>query len=119
MIPTSEKGGFACRMPNVAQGLLITLAVFCFCFSFVFLLRFGRLYANFLKKEKEGNSCHALRTANENENAEKDADPKIYYICKKEKRKPRRKTRKKPDIALKGIVLKPEQFRRIEDDKDI
>ena len=65
-------------MPNVAQGLLITLAVFCFCFSFVFLLRFGRLYANFLKKEKEGNSCHALRTANENENAEKDADPKIY-----------------------------------------
>ncbi len=106
-------------MPNVAQGILITLAVFCFCFSFVFLLRFGRLYANFLKKEKEENSCHAVRAANGNETAGKEADPKIYYICKTEKRKPRRKTRKKPDIALKGIVLKPEQFRRIEDDKDI
>ena len=105
-------------MPNVAQGILITLAVFSFCFSLVFLLRFAALYAAFVKKEKEEeNSPSVYRTSNDGEEAR--SDPKIYYIRATQNKPKRKRARKKTDVALKGIILRPEQFRRIRDERDL
>ena len=45
-------------------------------------------------------------------------DPKIYYITETPKKVKRKKTRKKPTPALKGIIISPEQFKKIDADKN-
>ena len=43
------------------------------------------------------------------------ADPKILYITEAPpKKRKRRRTRRSPEPALKGIILKPEEFKKIE-----
>lgn len=46
-------------------------------------------------------------------NATQNSDAKIYYITNFERKpKPRPKKSTKPDIALKGTVLRPEEFHK-------
>ncbi len=47
-------------------------------------------------------------------------ETKIYYITEKQY-KPKRKKRakKKPDIALSGVVLTPEQFEKVRAEKEL
>ena len=82
-------------MPAIYQGVLTLLFVFCLCFGIAFILRFIYLYSKFLKSEKQARQ-----------------DPKIYYITNtvNERKKRRRAPRKKVDVALKGVVLRPEEF---------
>ena len=44
-------------------------------------------------------------------NAEQPSDAKIYYIKDGvPKKKPRKTVSRKPDLAFKGIVIRPEEF---------
>lgn len=87
-------------MPNFYQGLMLTAFLFCACFGIAFIARFITLYFRFRKEPHE----------------QPAAEPKIYYVTKTVNPvKRKRKRRKKPDLALKGIVLKPEQLK---DDAD-
>ena len=44
-----------------------------------------------------------------------EPQPKIYYVKETlPQKKKKRKKRKSPDLALKGVVLHPDQFKKIE-----
>ncbi len=46
-------------------------------------------------------------------------DPKILYITEAPpKKRKRRKPRKRPEPALKGIILRPEEFKKIQLEKN-
>lgn len=82
------------------KGFLIIAFIFCCSIGFALFIRFIQLY----KKFKNESSTPPPK------------DPKVYYIKEtvlpKKRRKPKKK--KSPDIPLKGIVLSPEEFKKVE-----
>lgn len=96
-------------MPNFFQGLLIMAMLFSFCFSMAIVIKLAVLWVEYRKN---------------NENVtpkEENSGAKIYYIKETLPPKKRRKKRprKSPNLALKGVVLHPDQFKIIEKDNDI
>lgn len=88
-------------MPNPLSAFLLLFAIFCLFLATSFML-------NILYHYKVDNN------PNQPEKEDKNANQsKIYYI-ERIKRPKTRKT-KKPSIALKGTILTPEQFKKIED----
>ena len=88
-------------MPSPVQGIFCIILVVAAAFFTAFSIRFLKLY----KKYKKAEEIAAPE--------EKQPDAKIYYI-KERLNKPRaRRTRKKPQIALSGIVIRPEQFKKM------
>ena len=83
-------------MPVFFEGILIILMVFCFCMGISIICQFARFwYENKNKPQK----VEVEKT-------------KIYYVqeTKPEQKPKKKKRRKKVDVALKGVVLTPEQF---------
>lgn len=81
------------------EGFLIVAMIFGFCFGIAILIKLGMAWSSYCKEQKSI-----------------PKDPKIYYIkeiSSPTKRKKRRK-RKSPDVALKGVILSPDQFKVIE-----
>ncbi len=98
-------------MPEAYQIILLFVAVFGAAFGFACLIKFGGNYV----KEKMSD---AGRKKDDIPAPAYEPDPKIYYIrnadCKPAApKKPRKKAKRKPDLAfknIKGIVIKPEEF---------
>ena len=91
-------------MPSPVQGICCVILVVAAAFFTAFTIRFLKLYKKYKKSEETSVS------------EEKHSDAKIYYI-KERLSKPRaRRTRKKPQIALSGIVIRPEQFKKLMND---
>ncbi len=88
-------------MPNFFQGLLITLMLFAFCFSLVIIIK---LCFSWMKYKQEQLNTPPVQ--------KQDESPKVYYV-KESISQPKKKKRKRksPDLALKGVVLTPEQFK--------
>ena len=71
--------------------------MFGICFGIIFLSKL--IYLKIKEKREEPKTSD---------------DPKIYYIKNTAaERKKRKRPTKKTDVALKGIVLKPEEFEKI------
>ena len=87
-------------MIGFLKGFLLIIFIFCCSIGFALFIRFMQLYKKF-KTE----ACEPPQK-----------DPKVYYIKETILPKKRRKSKKKksPDIPLKGIVLSPEEFKKIE-----
>ncbi len=79
-------------------GILSVILVFAVCFLTVVAVKIITAYVK-LKKYM-------------NKNEEPERNPKIYYITEKIKPPKRRKRRKKPNVALSGVVITPEEFQR-------
>lgn len=109
-------------MPNFYQFTLLFVSIFVSAFGFACIIRFFGKYleelrSNVKKKTKKTTSVRTKRkvTVEEHPPEPPRCDPKIYYIRNAElpqKPKPKRKkrTRPKPDLAFKGIIIKPEEF---------
>ena len=66
-------------------------------------IAFGKL--SFVKRADIGHEKKEIK------NAEQPSDAKIYYIKDVvPKKKPRKTVSRKPDLAFKGIVIRPEEF---------
>ncbi len=85
-------------MPKFIIGILILAFIFCISFGLAFLIKFLNLYRKYKRDfaEKE---------------YEKTDDGKVYFI-KKTFTAPKRKKTTKPTVALSGIVIKPEEFKK-------
>ncbi len=83
------------------EGFLIIAMVFGFCFGIAILIRLGVAWSCYCKEQK------AITKG-----------PKIYYIkeISTPTKRRKRKKRKSPEVALKGVILSPEQFKVIERD---
>lgn len=87
-------------MPSPVQGIFCVLLIVALAFFTAFSIRFLKLYKKY--KQTEAKPLQE----------EKRSDAKIYYIKERLNRPRARKTRKKPQIALSGIVIRPEQFQK-------
>lgn len=76
------------------EGLLIIFMIFGFCVGIAVILKLALSLAD-----------------DEKEKIEKPIE-KTYYVTepKSNPQKPRKKRTKKPDLAFKGIILKPERY---------
>lgn len=109
-------------MPNFFQLALLFVSIFVSAFGFACIIRFFGKYleeirAGVMKKVKNTENIRPKRkTQAAKEPIEPPGrDPKIYYIRnaelpQKPKPKRRKKTRPKPDLAFKGIIIQPEEF---------
>ena len=91
-------------MPSPVQGIFCVLLVVAIAFLTAFALRVAKLYRIYKKNEKD--EKNAPQTQSEN-------DTKIYYIQERLPKQRKRKTRRKPQIALSGIVIRPEEFKEL------
>ena len=82
-------------MPRFIEGLLLVFMIFGFCIGFAIIIKITMLWIIEQRKPNE---------------EVKREEPKIYLIKQTEKPKPTKKKRQRrsPKIAFKGIVLKPE-----------
>lgn len=85
-------------MKSFFIGLVVVLSLFSLCLIVSYII-------DLLKPQKN----------NEPTEREKNAEngDKVYYITNYQHKKKKPRIKKTPDIALKGIVLKPEQFHKI------
>lgn len=91
------------KMPIFFEGVLLILMIFSFCVGIAIICQFARFWYENKNKPKQ---IEVEKT-------------KIYYVKETQtKQKTKKKKRyKKPEIALKGIVLSPEQFELINVEK--
>lgn len=91
-------------MPNLIQGILLVALVFFAAFGLSCVAKFCMLAI-------KNRDIYKDRGETEIKNAEQPSDAKIYYIKDVvPKKKPRKKVSRKPDLAFKGIVIRPEEF---------
>lgn len=91
-------------MPNIIQGILLIALVFFAAFGLACVTKFCILS---IKNKGIYKDCEKK----EIKNAEQPSDAKIYYIKDVvPKKKPRKTVPRKPDLAFKGIVIRPEEF---------
>ncbi len=99
-------------MPEAYQIILLFVATFGAAFGLACLIKSG---GNFVKEKL----CEAKPKDDDSPARTREPDSKIYYIrnadCKPAvRKKPRKKAKRKTDLAfknIKGIVIKPEEFR--------
>lgn len=81
---------------SVLSGFLSVLLIFVICFAAVVAVKIFTTYYKMKKNTDE---------------TQKTSDPKIYCITEKIVKKPVKKRRKKPNVALQGIIVRPEKFK--------
>ncbi|MBR1867772.1 MAG: hypothetical protein IJ800_04235 [Clostridia bacterium] len=84
-------------MPSPIKGFIYLSILFAICFLAALIVRFIKLYRDFLRSKP---------------NVE-EPDPKIYYVEREEKPKRKRRRPKRPNVAFKGIVLEPQKFKNL------
>lgn len=84
------------------EGILAIALIFTLCFTCVITVKILSAYSRY-KKEIE----NLPQTADE----QKREEPKIYYISDKINRNRKKAKRKKLNVPLKGIVVRPKEFR--------
>ena len=92
-------------MPIFIEGFLMLIMILAFCIGFSILIKLGLCFVDYKIKSH---------------NAPPPPPPQVYYI--KETPAPKRKTkkpRKSPSVALKGIILSPEQVKIIKEQEDL
>ncbi len=96
-------------MPTASQGFFLCLAVFIAAFGLASAARFVVLT---LKAKKD--------FENEKRVEPESRDPKIYYIKDVLPRKtPRKRRRRKPNVAFKSVVISPEEFIEKDPNRDV
>jgi len=94
-------------MSDFISGLMLTAVLFGFSFGTVFICKFFYLYRKYLKNETPPEDVPS-------------SEAKIYYITNTVKQKRRAKRqRKEPNIALKGALINPEEFKKICSEKEL
>lgn len=73
-------------------GFLYIVLVFAVCFLVAVI---GKIVLSYLRDKRKPTA------------AETPPDPKVYYITEKIKKPHKKRRRKKPSIALSGVVVKP------------
>ena len=112
-------------MPNFYQFTLLFISVFVSAFGFACIIRFFGKYLEEIRSgvKRKIEKPETVRPKRKTQAVKEPIkpseppkrDPKIYYIRNAElpqKPKPKRKkrTRPKPDLAFKGIIIQPEEF---------
>ncbi len=82
-------------MPSPIVGILTLSVFFAISSAAALVCRLVILYREYLNSPPE------------------EKDPKIYYIEKQPKKRKKRRRPKKPNVALKGIVIEPEKFKNL------
>ena len=76
-------------------GFLYIILVFAVCFLLAVACKIAYSY---------------FKDKNEPKEPTPSSDPKVYYITEKIKKPQKKRRRKKPNIALSGVVIQPERF---------
>ena len=76
-------------------GFLYIILVFAVCFLLAVV---SKIVYSYLKDKRKPNEPTP------------SSDPKVYYITEKIKKPQKKRRRKKPNIALSGVVIQPERF---------
>ena len=76
-------------------GFLYIILVFAVCFLLAVACKIAHSY---------------FKDKNEPKEPAPSSDPKVYYITEKIKKPQKKRRRKKPNIALSGVVIQPERF---------
>ena len=76
-------------------GFLYIILVFAVCFLLAVVSKIGYSYLKDKRKPNEPTP---------------PPDPKVYYITEKIKKPQKKRRRKKPNIALSGVIIQPERF---------